>query len=131
MLDSILLTVIYTLSWFVVLAMALMVVGSFLQYRGLQQKKTRALVGLSMIVVLWLAAIGFVIAQPYSGTSTRIALLFLLTFITTTMQLVNQWTIATMYKQVQYTIRWVLTGLFAVYALIVISFLIYVRLKYF
>ncbi len=128
MLDSILLTVIYTLSWFIVLAMALVVVASFLQYRGLQQKKTRALVGLSIIAVLWLAAVGFVIAQPYSGTSTRIALLFLLTFVSSAMQLVNQWTIATMYKQIQYTIRWVLTGTVAVYALIVIGFFIFVRL---
>ncbi len=125
MLNSILLTVIYTVSWFIVLAMALMVFASFLQSKGMRQKSTKALIGLCIMVVLWLFAfIGLALAQAHFIDITKKSVLFFFIFLIVfdffLIHLVNQWTIANMQKRIQYVLRWMITGTVIVYALFIV-----------
>ena len=113
--------------------MALLVIGSLLQYIGTQQKSTKALVGLITIGVLWLAAvIGLALIQAhlinFAKKNTFVFIIYLILFDSFLMQLINQWTIATIYKRIQRILRWMITGSVIVLGLVIIGFFIYVRL---
>jgi hypothetical protein len=130
--NSILLTVIYTVSWFVLLATALMVFASYLQYKGMSQKNTKALFGLGIMIVLWLfACLGLTLAQAHFIDLTKKNVLFFsissIVFDYSLINVINQWTIANVQQRIQRILRWMITGIVVVYGLFILSAFIFVR----
>ncbi len=126
---NITMTVLYGATWAIVFCTAFLVIGSLLQYIGLKQKSMKALIGLIMIGILWLAAaIGVALAQARSINLVQKGghlVLFLDIFV---MQNINQWTIANVQKRIQRIIRWSITSLTIVMGLVVVSFFLFVHL---
>ena len=126
--NNVLMILLYSISWFTVIGMALLVVALLVQYVRLKHRSTKALIGLISACILWLAAtIGLAVAQAHSIDLSKRGVYFLLLFDSFVIQCIYQWTIGTVQNSMQRTLRWILTSITILFGLIVIGFFIFVH----